>query len=145
MNTSRKPITEQGRQDSGPRLFSLGSLESEVLSVVCESGGGSVGDVRDRLSRAFAYTTVMTTLDRLYKKDLLERHKSGRRFLYAPKTLRATDDSGASATAPRWPVLALSPFASYLLDAVGTYDETLLRELEKPIATRRLQIEQGGK
>jgi len=80
MNTSRKPITEQGRQDGGPRLFSLGSLESEVLSVVCESGGGSVGDVRDRLSRAFAYTTVMTTLDRLYKKDLLERHKSGRRL-----------------------------------------------------------------
>jgi predicted transcriptional regulator len=65
-----------------PKLFALGSLESEVLAVVCESGSSSsVGDVRDRLSRPFAYTTVMTTLDRLYKKDLLERQKTGRRFL----------------------------------------------------------------
>jgi hypothetical protein len=141
MSHNRKPIPVP---DAGPRL-SLGSLESEVLAVVCESGGGSVGDVRDRLTRAFAYTTVMTTLDRLYKKDLLERHKSGRRFLYAPKTLRSTEDSGTGARAPRWPVLALSPFASYLLDAVGSYDETLLQELEKTIANRRLQFEQGEK
>lgn len=145
MSHSRKHITGQGRQNGGSKLFSLGSLESEVLAVVCENGGGSVGDVRDRLSRAFAYTTVMTTLDRLYKKDLLERHKSGRRFVYAPKTLRAAEDSGTSATPPRWPVLALSPFASYLLDAVGSYDETLLQELEKTIANRRLQFEQGEK
>jgi len=145
MRPGRKPIAGQRRQDDGRKLLSLGSLESEVLAVVCESGGGSVGDVRDSLSRSFAYTTVMTTLDRLFKKDLLERHKSGRRFLYAPKTLRARNDMGTAATAPRWPVLALSPFASYLLDAVGSYDETLLQELEKTIANRRLQFEQEEK
>ncbi len=145
MRPGRKPIAGQRQQEDGRKLLSLGSLESEVLAVVCESGEGSVGDVRDRLSRSFAYTTVMTTLDRLFKKDLLERHKSGRRFLYAPKTLRARDERGTGATPPRWPVLALSPFASYLLDAVGSYDETLLQELEKTIANRRLQFEQGGK
>jgi hypothetical protein len=85
----------------------------------------------------------MTTLDRLYKKDLLERHKAGRRFLYAPKMFRQPEDgtSGAAAATPRWPVLTLSAFASYLLDAVGTYDETLLQELEKTIANRRQQFE----
>jgi predicted transcriptional regulator len=145
MSHRREPSIAQARQNATPRLLSLGSLESEVLAVVCESGGGSVVDVRDRLSRSFAYTTVMTTLDRLYKKDLLDRQKSGRRFLYAPKTLRAMEDTGTSATAPRWPVLALSQFASYLLDAIGSYDETLLQELERTIANRRLQFEQGGK
>jgi predicted transcriptional regulator len=145
MNHNVKPTVAPAYADTSPRFFSLGTLESEVLGVVCESGGGSVGDVRDRLSRPFAYTTVMTTLDRLYKKDLLERQKAGRRFVYAPKTLRAADDRAVGYTAPRWPVLALSAFASHLLDAVGSYDEALLQELEKTIANRRLQFEQEEK
>jgi predicted transcriptional regulator len=133
-----------GQPEGSSKFFSLGSLESEVLEIVCASGGGSVEEVRSRLSRQFAYTTVMTTLDRLYKKDLLERSKTGRRFLYVPKVFRKTEDSDG-VTSRRWPVLALSPFASYLLDAVGTYDETLLQELEKTIANRRRQFEQGEK
>jgi hypothetical protein len=136
-------MTNHDQPESHPKLFSLGSLESEVLAIVCEQGGGSVGEIRSTLSRPFAYTTVMTTLDRLYKKDLLERHKSGRRFLYSPKIFRqpADGDCGVATAAPRWPVLTLSAFASYLLDAVGTYDETLLQELEKTIANRRQQVE----
>lgn len=135
-------------QHEGPlKLFSLGALESEVLAVVCEEGGVSVGDVRGRLSKPFAYTTVMTTLDRLYKKDLLDRRKAGRRFLYAPRTLRQPEDGhcGPAASTRRWPVLTLSAFASYLLDAVGTYDEALLQELERTIANRRQQFQQPDK
>jgi hypothetical protein len=140
-------MTSPSPRESPPKQFSLGSLESEVLAVVCERGGGSVGEVRSWLSRPFAYTTVMTTLDRLYKKDLLERHKAGRRFLYAPRTFRQPEDGncGTAAANHRWPVLTLSAFASYLLDAVGTYDETLLQELEKTIANRRQQFEQKEK
>jgi predicted transcriptional regulator len=131
-------------QSSNPptRLFSLGSLEGEVLAIVCEFGGSSVDDVRARLSRPCAYTTVMTTLDRLYKKGLLDRDKVGRRFIYAQKTLRPTEDATDSPAAPRWPVLALSAFASHLLDAVSSYDEDLLQELEKSIAQRRRQFMQ---
>jgi Penicillinase repressor len=140
-------MTSPSPRESPPKLFSLGALESEVLAVVCERGSGSVGEVRGRLSRQFAYTTVMTTLDRLYKKDLLERHKVGRRFQYAPRMFRQPEDGncGTVATTHRWPVLTLSAFASYLLDAVGTYDETLLQELEKTIANRRQQFEQTEK
>ena len=132
------------QHDSSAKLFTLGSLESEVLAIVCECGGGSVGEVRNKLSRNFAYTTVMTTLDRLYKKDLLERRKEGRCFLYAPKIFRRAEEEGrASQTPPRrLPILTLSPFVSYLLDAVGSYDEMLLQELEKKIAIRRQQFEQ---
>jgi len=130
-----------------PKLFSLGPLESEVLSVVCESGGGSVDEVRGKLSRPFAYTTVMTTLDRLFKKDLLQRTKAGRRFLYAPRSLQQMEDRirEPAAAIPRWNALTLSTFASYLLDAVGTYDEKLLQELEKTIANRRQQFEEADK
>ncbi len=36
-----------------------------------------------------AYTTVMTTLDRLHKKGLLARHKEGNAFVYQPAMDRA--------------------------------------------------------
>lgn len=135
------------RNASPSKLFSLGSLESEVLSIVCENGGGSVGEVLSKLSRKFAYTTVMTTLDRLYKKDLLERRKVGRRFLYAPKIFRQPQqvEDAPNVASRHLPVLTLSPFVSYLLDAVGTYDEGLLQELEKVIANRRQQFDQEKK
>lgn len=140
-NLPPRPLPND-RTEAPARLFSLGSLEGEVLAVVCEYGGSSVDDVRGRLRRTFAYTTVMTTLDRLYKKGLLDRQKTGRRFLYTQKAVRPVEDDTASAAAPRWPVLALSAFASHLLDAVSSYDEDLLQELEKSIAQRRRQFMQ---
>ena len=38
--------------------------------------------------RDLAYTTVMTTLDRLFKKGLLRRSEEGRAFRYAPRLSR---------------------------------------------------------
>ena len=39
----------------------------------------------DELEGVFAYTTIMTTLDRLYKKGYLDREMQGRAFLYSPR------------------------------------------------------------
>ncbi len=46
----------------------------------------SVGIVHERLEagRDIAYTTVMTTVSRLFDKGLLKRHRDGRRYLYTP-------------------------------------------------------------
>lgn len=38
--------------------------------------------------REIAYTTVMTTVSRLYDKELLERRRDGKRYLYSPKLTR---------------------------------------------------------
>ena len=43
---------------------------------------GCVRDVMDRLARKVAYTTVMTTLARLFAKGVLTRRKVDRKFLY---------------------------------------------------------------
>ena len=50
----------------------------------------SVKEIWETLSqkRPLAYTTVMTTMDRLYQKGLLQRVKSGKAFLYAPRFSR---------------------------------------------------------
>ena len=62
----------------------LGALERRVLEQVWKSGTMSVRDVQRAVGDDSAYTTIMTTLDRLYRKRLLKRRKEGRAFLYSP-------------------------------------------------------------
>ncbi len=56
-------------------MSAIGELESEILSVLKEKGSATAGDVLNVLKdrREVAYTTVSTTLDRLYKKNLVGR------------------------------------------------------------------------
>ena len=53
----------------------IGELESDVLEVLKLKGQATASDVMEALkeNRDIAYTTVSTTLDRLYKKRLVER------------------------------------------------------------------------
>lgn len=60
-----------------------GELELEVLGVLWRADGAlTPGDVRVRLSRDLAYTTVMTVLGRLYEKGLVTRSLHGRAYAY---------------------------------------------------------------
>lgn len=56
-------------------MSAIGELESEILSVLKEKNSATATDVLEVLKkrREVAYTTVSTTLDRLYKKSLLRR------------------------------------------------------------------------
>lgn len=99
--------------------------------------------VRD-LTPAFpdmAYTTLMTTLDRLYRKGVLSRQKSGRAFLYQARLDRAEFERARAADAFRHAVErtggSLAPLVSCLIDAVGDRDRELLDELESLISARR--------
>ena len=61
-------------------------LEMACLGVLWTMREGTVKDVAVALAprQAFAYTTVMTLLERLVKRGHLTRRKSGRSFVYAP-------------------------------------------------------------
>ena len=76
-------------KNRGPAAQALGPLEIAVMETMWTRGQGNVRDVIDWLGRPLAYTTVMTTLDRLYKKGLLERRKEERAFLYLPRFSRS--------------------------------------------------------
>ncbi|BCY10514.1 hypothetical protein L3i22_056020 [Actinoplanes sp. L3-i22] len=55
------------------------------MAVLGESGGPMTpGEVRDRLdpSGELSYSTVVTTLTRLYEKGSASRHRAGRAFRY---------------------------------------------------------------
>src|SRR5438046_2308477 len=67
----------------------LGPLEDEVLRALWTRGDATVRELIDDSAVDGAYTTIMTTLDRLYKKGLLERTPEGRAFRYRPKQSEA--------------------------------------------------------
>ena len=64
----------------------LGELEARVMGVIWSDPGLTVREVSDRLGheRKRAYTTVMTTLDRLHGKGALRRAKDGLAWRYSP-------------------------------------------------------------
>jgi predicted transcriptional regulator len=66
---------------------SLGELEREVMNELWSAPGPMlVRDVHTALSRDrdLAYTTVMTVLDRLTRKKMVEREPDGRAYRYRP-------------------------------------------------------------
>lgn len=69
----------------------LGSLEAEVMQRLWDADRPmAVRDVLDELrrDRDIAYTTVMTVLDNLHRKDLVVRTKRGRAYVYTPAQSR---------------------------------------------------------
>jgi len=66
----------------------LGRLERQTLDVIWESNECSVRDVLRKISRKRAYTTIMTTLDRLYQKGILNRKQAAGKFLYSARLSR---------------------------------------------------------
>lgn len=68
----------------------LGELERAVMDVLWDRPGpASVREVADALHpRELAYTTVMTVLDRLAGKGMVERDRAGRAWSYRPAATR---------------------------------------------------------
>ena len=68
-----------------PGRRGAGELEAAVLEVLQRGGSAlSPGEVRELIGGDLAYTTVVTILSRLHAKGVLDRHKSGRAYRYAP-------------------------------------------------------------
>jgi predicted transcriptional regulator len=124
-----------------PLRSALGRLERAVMDTVWAGGDFSVRDVQSALGRPVAYTTVMTTLDRLFKKGLVRRRREGRAFVYTAAlerheieaTMTAGLLDGVLASGPG----AARPFLSNLVDAVGDSNDGLLDELERLVRDKR--------
>jgi predicted transcriptional regulator len=120
---------------------SLGTLEREVMAIVWREKDISVRDACERLGSTVAYTTVMTTMDRLFKKGLLTRRKIGRAFVYRASATRH-ELEGAVASELVQSLLHREggeplPILSSLVDAVSDRDRALLDELERLIREKR--------
>lgn len=126
----------------------LGPLEVELLRFLWQRGEATVREVVDSGEISGAYTTLMTTLDRLHKKGFLNREPEGRAFRYSPRqsreeyngevvrgVIRELLGSSTSSSAP----------LSFLVEAVTEHDLALLDELERTIERKRRELEVEAK
>jgi predicted transcriptional regulator len=127
----------------------FGPLELRVLEALWSRGTpGCVRDIQPDFP-GVAYTTLMTTLDRLFRKGTLTREKSGRAFYYQPKASQRQliSELAGSAFATLLPGDAASvrPIMSMFVDTVGDRDESLLDELEALVRARREELKGRAK
>ena len=127
--------------NSSNELTGLGPLEQRLMRIVWQLGEVSVRDVHQRLNETLAYTTLMTTLDRLHKKGLLERRKEGRAFFYSPRlTPGEFERSIARGLIER--LLGrveneAEPMLACIVEAVSERDRALLDDLDRLIREKR--------
>ena len=116
----------------------LGELETRVMELLWREHPISVRTACDRLGGAHAYTTIMTTLDRLHKKRLLRRHKDGNAFLYEPAMDRA-EYQRRVIEAALTPLMkqGAAPVLAAFVEVAADLDEANLAQLERLIASHR--------
>jgi predicted transcriptional regulator len=119
----------------------LFDLEADVMEIVWPLEGEwfAIAYVHEALQkqRTIAYTSVMTTVRRLFDKGLLARKPEGKRYLY-----RAKLDKAELLQSTARQVLARSGDAAavaLLVDRVAQADEEELDMIERLIRERRKQ------
>lgn len=121
----------------------LGPLEQRLLDALWQRGTATVRELLQEGMGSLAYTTVMTTLDRLFKKSLLTREVEGRAFRYAPRFTREQLHCEVAGEAFRR-LLESSPGTalplSYLVDILSERDAQLLEDLRQVVEAKRREL-----
>src|SRR4029453_13069985 len=126
-----------------PLRAALGNLEREVMEEVWSHDESAVRTVQAALARPVAYTTVMTTLDRLFKKGFVTRIRVGRGFQYKAGYTREQVESAVAAgllTGFLGEADRARPMLSNLVDVVAAQDTALLDELEELVRQKRRDL-----
>jgi predicted transcriptional regulator len=121
----------------------LGHFERRLLQELWARGSATVRELLADGQIRQAYTTVMTTVDRLYKKGILDRTPEGKAFRYTPlrspgewqrvaafEGIRQLLGSGDASSLP----------LSYLVEALSTHDSSLLDELQRLVESKRREL-----
>lgn len=136
-----------GRRDAGAGRglleTCLGPLELRVLESLWRRAGEAGVRAFAADFPGTAYTTLMTTLDRLFKKGLLLRRKQGRAYVYSARYGRGELESVLARDAIDELLHGqlrrgrAEPLLSGIVEAVGRRDLEMLDELERLVRRRR--------
>ncbi|HKE60023.1 MAG TPA: BlaI/MecI/CopY family transcriptional regulator [Pyrinomonadaceae bacterium] len=124
--------------------IALGKLERQVLEEIWRLGEVSVRDVYRIFEERVAYTTLMTTLDRLFKKRILQRRKDGRAFLYTAALSQAEFDreikedvfNGLLGQGTD----GVEPLLACIVDTISERDRELLDELDRLVQEKKREL-----
>ncbi len=123
--------------------FGLGPLECRILEEVWSRKSLTVRELLADGKIRLAYTTVMTTLDRLFKKGLLDRTEEGRAFRYSPRCAPTDIPRLVAVNIMRRWIESAAPSSSplsYFVEAVSDHDVKLLDELRALVEIKRQEI-----
>jgi predicted transcriptional regulator len=121
--------------------IALGKLEREVMNLAWSRGPTSVRDAYVHFGEQIAYTTLMTTLHRLYRKGVLDRRKEGRAFVYSPRVTQLEFEQGIAqdliAGLFDRATNGVEPLLACIVDAVTEHDRAGLDALDRLIRERK--------
>ena len=126
----------------------FGPLEVQVLEAIWRKRSPATVKALHPSFPGCAYTTLMTTLDRLHKKGVLQRTKIGRAFSYEARFDRAETKRRLAARSIEGLLAAgasrraLEPLLSCFVDVVSERDLLLLDDLERLLKAKRARL--GG-
>jgi predicted transcriptional regulator len=124
--------------------LALGKLERQVLDETWQRGEVSVRDIYLAFEERIAYTTLMTTLDRLFRKKILDRRKDGRAFLYSPTVTREEFEHGIREDVIDGllggGVEGIEPVLACIVDTVSEHDRQLLDELDRLVQDKKQEL-----
>jgi predicted transcriptional regulator len=126
-----------------PARTRLGPLEEQLLRELWRQKSATVRELIEATRTNLAYTTVMTTLDRLYKKRLLDRVAEGKAFRYSPRYSRRELEKAAAGETIRHLLqssASSSLLLSYLVEAVSEHDVRLLDDLQQLLDDKRREL-----
>jgi predicted transcriptional regulator len=124
-------------------LEPLGELETELMERVWAHKEVSVRDLYQEMNGRLAYTTLMTTLDRLYKKGLFSRHKQGKAYFYSAVL---TEQQYQESLTQHFFGMVLhdrknsNAVLSRFVAAVSETDREMLEQLEEIVKAKRREL-----
>jgi predicted transcriptional regulator len=126
----------------------LGPLEQRILDGLWARGSATVRELLENDYQDLAYTTLMTTLDRLFKKGFLTRSEEGRAYRYTPRLSREELHREAASHAVRQ-LLDASPTSnlplSFLVEILTERDAQLLDDLGKLVERKRRELNEQNR
>ena len=124
----------------------LGPLEQKVLQAVWSLGTATVREIVLAGNLWQTYPTIMTTMDRLFRKGLLTRSPDGRAFRYAPRYSFEQLERAEALGGIRRLLLSqnASLHLSYLVQAVSEQDRQLLDELHSLVERQRAALKKDA-
>ncbi len=126
----------------------LGPLERQIHHAVWARGTATVREVLEDGTIWQTYNTIMTTMDRLFRKGLLGRVLEGKAFRYSAQYSPEEIERVAAMRGIQQLLGSeyTSLHLSYFVEAVSAQDEKLLEELRSLVERQRaeLQLKKGG-
>jgi len=128
----------------------LGPFETQLLAILSQRGDATVRELLEVGTVHGAYTTVMTTLDRLFKKGFLDRAPDGRSQAFRYRLKQGGRDFYRAALGEHLNRILQSVAnpalpVSFLVDAVAEHDAALLDELHRAVDRKRQELRRRGK